>query len=226
MTIIKNLIFLGIGVAFIFFSGNYMMQMDNKLKNEEYHGEKGKSTITVNFKLMGMKRFGSDVLWIKQVLDTGSFDYGADRIKKNSEAVSYLDPYFIGNYYFSGTVVALIKKYKRYDYGLEILGRGLKYNPKDKYLKNYISGIVAASKGDIEGVLKEFERILKTHRDDRMIHTVAFIYEEKYKKTKEIKYLKKAIGYWKRLEESKDENYRKIAVVKLGKLEEVIGVNK
>ncbi|OQY08601.1 MAG: hypothetical protein B6I28_04655 [Fusobacteriia bacterium 4572_132] len=210
-----NKIVLLIGMLFILLASGYMRSIEKKIYVMQYIGEEGKGQFTVNSRLIGMKKFGSSLLWIKQVLEVGSFDYSAERIKENSEKISYLDPYFIGNYYFSGTIVALIKSYSRYDYGFEILKRGLKYNPDDKYIKNYLGGIAAASKGDVEELLISFESILEEVRDDRLANVVAYLYEEKYKKSKDEKYIEKAIYYWWKMKDSKEELYQKRALEKL-----------
>jgi len=212
---IYNIIVGFMGIIILIYVSSYMGNVEGELYRMQYQGEEGKSPITINNKLMGFKKFGSSILWIKQVLDVGSFDYKAERIKENSEKISYLDPYFISNYYFSGTVVALIKSYSRYDYGFEILKRGLKYNPDDKYIKNYLGGVAAASKGDIESLLISFESILEDVRDDRLMNVVAYIYEEKYKKTKNKEYIKKAVYYWDKMQNAKEELYQKRALKKL-----------
>lgn len=80
----------------------------------------------------------------------------------------------------------------------------------------YISGIIADYRGDDESKLAAFESIIKSGvRDDMVTYSISFIYERKYKETKDEKYLMNAKKYWELLLSAKDEKYRKIAENKM-----------
>lgn len=214
-------------IIIVIASSDYIKSLDGELYSQEYKGNEGKNQFTTNMKLIGGKRFGADLMWVKQVLDIGGQMGSHDDveslpvekvpllIKENSEAISYLDPYFLGNYYFSGSVVAMIKIFNRLDIGIEILNRGIEYNTEDGLLKYYLGGIMAYSKGHSEEILHQFEGIVEKYRDDMITDVVAFVYEQKYKHTKDKEYLKKAYYYRTKLLDSKDAAYRAEAEKKI-----------
>lgn len=221
----KNVIALCLGFVFVLSTIRYLTDTETVLKKMEYAGSEGKTQFTTNAKIIGAKKVGAAMLWINQVLSVGeqvgSYEDAekvADvplMIKNNSEEISNLDPYFLGNYYFSAPIVALIRIYNRYDYGIEILKRGIEYNSEDPYLKMYMAGIIGDYKGDEETKLAAFEEIAKGVRDDMIMDTLAFAYEKKYKKTKDQEYLNKAGIYWQMLIDSKDAKYAERARKKL-----------
>lgn len=145
------------------------------------------------YALLGMKKTGAGLLLLKQTANIGetfegdkSFD-----IKKSSLEISELNPYFLENYYAGANVLAFIKTYLDYQGAIEILNRGLEYNPNDEFLKKYSAGIVAGSKGNDDEVLKNYEDIVKKYPDPLMYKVIYDIYKEKLKNDKnfENKYL-------------------------------------
>jgi len=138
-----------------------------------------------------------------------------EKIKDNSDKMAYLDPYFLTNYNFSGSILGLIRIYKRFDLASEIYEKGIEYNPDDLVLKNYFAGMMAASKNNVDGLLVNFERVVNETRDDLLTNMVAYLYERRYKKLGDKKDLEKAVKYWKILESSKDEKYREIGKRKI-----------
>lgn len=213
----KNIIALCMGFVFVLSTIRYMTDTETALKKMEYAGSEGKTEFTTNAKIIGAKKVGAAMLWANQILSVGEqvgsyedakkVDDVPLMIKRNSEEISNLDPYFTGNYYFSATIVALIRIYNRHDYGIEILKRGLDYNPDDSYLKMYMAGIIGDREGNEDAKLAAFEEIVKGVRDDMVTDTLAFAYERKYKKTKQEEYIKKAGLYWQMLIDSKDAKY-------------------
>ena len=205
------------GFVFVLSTIRYITDTETTLKKMEYAGSEGKTEFTTNAKIIGAKKVGAAMLWINQILSVGEqvgsyedaekVDDVPLMIKQNSEEISNLDPYFVGNYYFSAAIVALIRIYNRHDYGIEILKRGLDYNPDDQYLKMYMAGIIGDREGDEDAKLAAFEEIVKGVRDDMITDTLAFAYERKYKKTKKDEYIKKAGIYWQMLIDSKDAKY-------------------
>lgn len=203
----------------------YTCEIEKKIASYEYSGNQGKTQFTSNMKIIGGKRFGTSILWLKQVLDIGGQmgDHDdveevtdkAELIKQNADAITYLDPYFLGNYYFSAPIVAMIRTINRPDIGLAILDKGIEYNPDDSLIKFYFAGIIAYQKKDAAGLLAQFEKIIEKYRDDMITDVVAFVYEEKYKATNDIKYLAKAYYYRIMLLDSKDVKYRSEAEKKV-----------
>ena len=173
---------------------------------------------TLLLRTMGMKKIGTAFIWIDQVLtvgEGGTPDLVVEKIKNNSDKMAYLDPYFLTNYNFSGSILGLIRIYKRFDLASEIYQKGIEYNPDDMVLKNYFAGMMAASKNNIEGLLVNFEKVVNETRDDLLTNMVAYLYERQYKKLGDRKDLEKALKYWSILANSKDEKYREIGMMKL-----------
>lgn len=228
MVKISNRIVLCLGILLVVFNIRYVEDFENELDRQSYRGKEGKTQFTTNAKLIGAKKAAADMLWINQVLSigeqVGSYDNVEEikdvptMLKHNSEEISYLDPYFAVNYYFSSSIVALIRIYNRHDYGIEILKRGLLYNPEDEYMKMYMAGIIGDYKGDDKAKLDAFEGIVKNGvKDDMITNTLAFMYEKKYIHEGKKEYIDKAGKYWTMLLDSKDDKYKKIAVNKLKK---------
>lgn len=216
-----NKIVLCLGIVFVLFSIRYMSETDKQIKGWEFQEKNGKNEFTTTAKLLGVKKAAADILWIKQGLDVGGqmgnhedVEKVTDiptMIKNTSESISYLDPYNRPNYYFSGVTVALIRIFNRYDYGIEILSRGMRYNPDDPVMKYYLGGVAADRKGDSEEVIRLFEEVIKQQPDEMLMDRIAYIYEMRYKKSKLESDLIKAAAYWEKLIEAKDDNYRKRA---------------
>ena len=187
------------------------------LKNG-YRGTDGMNQNTLLLRIMGMKKVGTGFIWIDQVLTVGGGgapDTVIEKIKDNSDKMAYLDPYFLTNYNFSGSILGLIRIYKRFDLASEIYQKGIEYNPDDIVLKNYFAGMMAASKNNVEGLLVNFEKVVNETRDDLLTNTVAYLYERQYKKSGDKIDKEKALKYWSMLGNSKDEKYREIGLKKL-----------
>lgn len=213
----KNSLYLVFGMVLLIYSFSYMTKINNILTSQAYRGNEGKTAYTVNAKLIGAKKAAVSMLWIKQILRIGSLKAGYKEIKKRSEEMSYLDPYFVGNYYLSGGIISFINVYKKYLQGILILKRGILYNPQNKYLRKYIAGIIAYSDGRSDLALQHFEEVLEGIQDARLLNVVAYTYMMKYERTKKIKYIKKSIYYWKEILKTGEDNYMKYAVEYLKK---------
>lgn len=216
-----NKIVLCLGIVFVLFSIRYMSETDKQIKNWEFQEKNGKNEFTTTAKLLGVKKAAADILWIKQGLDVGGQmgnHEGVEKvediptmIKNTSEAISYLDPYNKPNYYFSGTIVALIRIFNRYDYGIEILSRGIKYNPDDAVMKYYLGGVAADKTGNSEEVIRLFEEVIKIQPDEMLTDRLAYMYEIRYEKSKNRADILKAALYWEKLLNAKDDTFRKRA---------------
>ena len=213
----KIYIFVGC-LAALFFLNPYLQKSEEVLLKSGYRGTDGMTQNTLLLRTMGMKKIGTAFLWIDQVLavgEGGDPDQTIEKLKDNSDRMTYLDPYFLTNYNFSGSILGLIKIYKRFDMASEIYEKGIEYNPDDTVLKNYYAGMMAASKNNLEGLLINFERIVNETRDDLLTNMVAYLYERRYKKLGDKRDLKKAVKYWNILINSKDEKYRDIGERKI-----------
>lgn len=224
----KKLFFLLIAVFLYANSNVYMTLKDDEVKIMEYNGKEGNTVATMNLKMVGLKKLGRSMLWMKQILDVGGHAKDVEQQKLNSEMMSYLDPYFVTNYYYSSSVLALIRTSNRHDYGMEIIARGIAYNPDDIYLPLYAGGIVADKKNDVDESLIYFEKIVDKLEDERLLHTIAYVYDDKYRKSqdKELKaqYLYKAAFYYERLLYAKDAEYVRRAEKKLGEYSELLNL--
>ena len=179
---------------------------EKELKSHEYKGNM--SNKAKLYSLLGIKKVSSDFLLIKQTANIGETFGGNKRaqIKENSLVISQLNPYLLENYYVSANVLAFIKIYKDYKGAEEILRRGLEYNPKDRYLKNYLAGAIAATKGNDDEVLENYEKIIEKYPDPLMIKAVYNIYYLKVKDNRE--FLDKYLHYAEIL--YNNPKYRKI----------------
>ena len=196
----------------------YLQQKENLLLSSGYRGKEGMTQTTLLLRSFGMKKVGTAFIWIDQVLgvgEGGNPEVTINLIKENSDKMAYLDPYFLTNYNFSGTILGLIKIYKRYDLASDIFEKGIVYNPKDQVLKNYYAGVIASSKNDIGGLLINFERVVEKTKDDLLTSVIAYLYEKKYIEGGRVEDLNKALKHWVILLESKDESYREMAKRKI-----------
>ena len=184
------LIVFGLILSFALREVDYVKE---KIQEQSYQGEMSNKTKV--YAMLGMKKAGAGLILLKQTASIGETLEGnrSIDIKKGSLGITELNPYLLENYYASANVLALIKVYLDYEGALEILNRGLKYNPNDKYLKNYSVGIVASSKGNDDEVLKNYEEIIKKYPDPSMVTVVYKIYLNKAKKDK--KFLEKYLYY-------------------------------
>ena len=219
----RNVIFFLLGIGVLAGVNSSLVEADRKLVERSYKGRQGVTQGTVAARLMGAKRAGAGLLWVKQVVVVGEnlgiedVDMATNAIASGSEKISYLDPYFEGNYQFSGSILAFIRTYRRFDLAFDIFKRGLKYNPDSQILKKYMAGALASSRGNVLEILAIFEEIVAETRDDLLINTLAFTYEQAYENTKNEDFLKKSLYYWVMLVDSKDERYRIRAEEKLEK---------
>ncbi len=182
------LIFLSVIYAYI---AKDLSLYDKELKSHDYKSSMNNKAKL--YSLLGIKKVSSDFLLIKQTANIGeTFEENRkEQIKENSLIISQLNPYLLENYYISANVLAFIKIYKDYKGAEEILRRGLEYNPEDRYLKNYLAGAIASTKGNDEEVLKNYEKIIEKYPDPLMVKAVYNIYYSKVKDNKEFldKYL-------------------------------------
>lgn len=204
---VKAIIFLSALIVLILVIDN-LEKIDSK--NSEIAFKERMSNKTRIYSLMGMKKVGADLLLLKQTANIGETFEGnrSHDIKKSSMEISELNPYFLQNYYASANVLSFIKIYLDYDGALEILNRGLLYNPNDKFLKKYMAGMVAGSKGNNEEVLSNYEEIIRTYPDPLMIKVVYNIYYEKVKMDK--KYMDRYLYYAEMLYKEKNGKYKQV----------------
>lgn len=204
---VKAIIFLSALIILILVIDN-LEKIDSK--NSEIAFKERMSNKTRIYSLMGMKKVGADLLLLKQTANIGETFEGnrSHDIKKSSMEISELNPYFLQNYYASANVLSFIKIYLDYDGALEILNRGLLYNPNDKFLKKYMAGMVAGSKGNNEEVLSNYEEIIRTYPDPLMIKVVYNIYYKKVKMDK--KYMDKYLYYAEILYKEKNGKYKQL----------------
>lgn len=186
-------------------------KIDNK--NREISFKEQMTNKTRMYSLVGMKKVGANLLLLKQTANIGETFEGnrSQDIKKSSMEISELNPYFLENYYAGANVLSFIKIYLDYEGALEILTRGIKYNPDDEFLKKYYAGMVAGSKGNNDIVLNNYEEIIKKYPDPLMIKVVYNIYFDKVKMDKkyldnylyyaEILYLEKSGKYKEKVED-------------------------
>ena len=197
-----------------------LSQMDKKLYEKSYTGRDGMDRNTFAARALGIKKTARSFLWMRHVVKTGALlggdpKEGIEALREGSERITYLDPYFVRNYTFTGGILAFIKTYKDFEGAFSILEKGMRYNPDESMLKKYLAGTVAGKKGNREELLKLFEEIVKESRDDLLMNTLAFSYEKMYEESGERRYLEKSIYYWGELLDSKDEAYQKRAKEKL-----------
>ena len=204
---VKAIIFLSALIILILVIDN-LEKIDSN--NSEIAFKERMSNKTRIYSLMGIKKVGADLLLLKQTANIGETFEGnrSHDIKKSSMEISELNPYFLENYYASANVLSFIKIYLDYDGALEILNRGLLYNPNDKFLKKYMAGMVAGSKGNNEEVLSNYEEIIKTYPDPLMIKVVYNIYYEKVKMDKE--YMNRYLYYAEMLYKEKNGKYKQV----------------
>ena len=205
-----------IALLSIFFTQKDLDNIDKINKNFSYKEKmSNKSRI---YSMVGMKKPGVDLIWLEQIQNIGSMSGSGKKneIKETSLIMSELNPYFLENYYISANVLAFIKIYKDYEGAQDILNRGIKYNPKDRFLKNYLFGLVAETKGEELEVLKNFEEIAQKYPDPLMIKRIYDIYFKLVKKDK--KYSNKYIEYAEILYSMRDKKYQIVVETNLREL--------
>ena len=224
----KSIVMLLMGLGVLGILNGRVDEADKNIMEKGYSGREGMTQGTVVMKLMGGKRAGAALLWVRQVVVVGEnlglddVDEATRAIAVGSEKISYLDPYFVGNYQFSGSILAFIRTYRRYDLAFDIFQRGLKYNPESEVLKKYMAGALASSRGNILEILAIFEEIVAETRDDLLINTLAFTYEKGYENTGNEEFLKRSLYYWAMLIDSKEDRYRERAQEKMEKYGETV----
>lgn len=183
-------------------------KVDNYNRAVAYKGEiSNKARL---YSILGMKKVGAGILLLNQAANIGeihSFN-NSEEIKKNSLEISQLNPYYLENYYIVANVLAFAESAPNYKDALEILKNGLDYTPEDKYLKNYSLGILAASQGNNDEILRNYEEIVKKYPDPLMIKVIYNVYREKLKKNKIFE--EKYFYYAEILYNTKNEKYKKI----------------
>lgn len=204
---VKAIIFLSALIIFVLVADD-LEKVDSK--NNEIAFREWMSNKTRMYSLMGMKKVGADLLLLKQTANIGETFEGnrSHDIKKSSMEISELNPYFLQNYYASANVLSFIKIYLDYDGALEIMNRGLAYNSNDEFLKKYMAGMVAGSKGNNEEVLNNYEEIIRTYPDPLMIKVVYNIYYKKIKMDK--KYTDRYLYYAEILYKEKSGKYKRM----------------
>ena len=189
-----------------------VMNTLNKIdsENRDIAFKEKMSNKTRVYSLLGMKKVGADLFLLKLTANIGETfeDNKSKGIKKSSMEISELNPYFLENYYASANVLVFIKNYFDYSGALEILNRGLQYNPNDEFLKKYMAGTVAGSKGENEVVLSNYEEIIKKYPDPLMVKVVYNIYYDKTKQNKN--YLENFLYYAEILYKEKSGKYKQV----------------
>lgn len=185
---------------------NSLNEIDSR--NREIAFREKMSNKTRVYSLLGIKKVGADLFLLQQTADIGGTfkENGGEGIKNSSLAISELNPYFLENYYAGANVLAFVKKYLDFEGALEILNRGLTYNPNGEFLRKYMAGIVAESKGNEEEVLNNYEEIIKAYPDPLMVKVVYNIYRDKVKVDK--KHMDKYLYYSEILYKEKSGKYK------------------
>ena len=181
-------------------------KVDENNRKIDFRGEMSNKTRV--YSLMGMKKVGSGLLLLKQTANIGE-TIGSNKnfdIKKSSLEISELNPYYLENYYAGANVLAFIKTYLDYEGAVEILNRGLVYNPNDEFLKKYSAGMLAGSKGKDETVLENYEKIVEKYPDPLMIKVIYEIYKNRLKENKSFE--EKYLYYAEILLMGKNEKYK------------------
>lgn len=202
-----------------------LSEADMEIYQRGYRGRDGMDRNTFAARALGIKKSARSFIWMEHVVDTGRLLGGdskvaMDTLKKGSERISYLDPYFVRNYSFTGGILAFIRTYKDFKGAFGIFQKGIEYNPEEGMLKKYLAGAMAGKKGDARELLKLFEEIVRENNDDLLVNTLAFSYEKMYDETNQEKYNERSLYYWGKLLDSKDEKYRTRAREKIKKQSE------
>ena len=101
-------------LGLLFFLNPYLKADEEVLLKSGYRGTDGMNQNTLLLRTMGMKKAGTAFIWIDQILtvgEGGTAEVVEEKIKANSDKMTYLDPYFLTNYNFSGSILGLIKIY-------------------------------------------------------------------------------------------------------------------
>lgn len=197
-----------IALGFLIFIYDDLEKIDRANYQISYKGEMSNKARA--YSLLGMKKPGSGLLLLKQTASIGETLEG-DRslhIKRNSLEIAELNPYFLENYYAGANILAFIKTYLDYEGAIEIINKGLEYNPDDEFLKKYSAGIVAGSKGNNDEVLRNYEEIVKKYPDPLMFKVIYDIYKEKLKEDRA--YEEKYLYYAEILYSDKDGKYKEV----------------
>lgn len=215
----KNYIILLACVMILAIKTDNYNKLERNISVREYRGLRGKTDELYTYKMLGMKKVLTSLLWVDNTLNIGD-SLAGDRSKKiyqTSKKISYMNPYYVNNYYSTVSVLALINTYKKYVEATEILNYGLGYNSDSKELLKLRRGIVAVTKGDSASLLKELEDIVKTRKEASILSTLAFVYERRYEKTKSNKDFIKMIKYSLELLKTEEKTYRVRTLDRLNK---------
>lgn len=223
----KKLIFFILLILF-FIVNNSLKIEENKIYEFE---SKQKLNIDLRiqiYKLLGFRKAASSVLWVQQGLQVGDIiakneerEFKINQLYSSSLNISYLDPYFIQNYYTSSTTLAFIKTLKAHKEAMEILQLGIRNNPNEKLFKRYAGAVLASANNDTEQLIEIIESILLEEFDEEMTIFLSKIYEQKYYKTKNKMYLYKTRLLLKKIYKDGIEKNRKYAIEKFKVLEEL-----
>jgi hypothetical protein len=219
----KSYFILGIvAIISLFLIEGELSDMDMKVYQREYRGRDGLDRNTFAARALGIKKGARSVIWMSHVVNTGHLlggdsQLGMETLRKGSERITYLDPYFVRNYTFTGGILAFIRTYNDFKGAFHIFQKGIEYNPDEVMLKKYLAGAMAGKKGDAKELIKLFEEIVKETNDDLLVNTLAFSYEKMYDETGIEVYNEKALYYWVKLLHSKNEKYRSKAEEKIKK---------
>jgi len=216
----KKYLVLIMGLFILSMQFSYMNKLDKELKAYEVEAYTDMGT---SLKLLGIKRFGTAMLWIRQTLYIGeTLERDARKdIRNNAFEIARLNPYFLENYYASSVVLGLIRTYTDYEGAMALLELGMEYNKDDRYLINYYGGIVASAGGDNEEIIKNFEGIIEKYPDPLLINILVGIYDKKFEETRTKEDFDKLMKYSILLYETGIERYVERVEGIWGKIEEL-----
>lgn len=196
------------------------IRINSVIENREKTIFKNKSIKEKNYdvllyKIFGMKKAATSLLWIKQSLEIGtpfnnSVEIETKKIYDTSIKISELSPYFLQNYYVSSSILAFINRYKKYDMASEILAKGVEYNKENELLRKYlivIGGLKGNNFDKVEEIIKE---ILSERYDVELIKYLIKVYEIRYKYNNNEIFLDKIVHYLEiilKYGNSKDKEY-------------------
>ncbi|TDT69797.1 hypothetical protein EV215_1337 [Hypnocyclicus thermotrophus] len=190
------------------------------IENREKEIFKDKSVKEKNYdvflyKIFGIKKAATSLLWIKQSLEIGtpfnnSVEIETKKIYETSLKIAELSPYFLQNYYISSSILAFINRYKKYNMASSILVKGVEYNKENELLRKYLIVIGGLKGNNFDKVERVINEILNERYDIELIKYLIKVYEMRYKDNSSKILLSKIERYLKiilKYGNSKDKEY-------------------
>lgn len=204
----------------------------NQLEEEElkknYIKDKKVGVNIIVARLIGIKKLTTNLIYVNEILELLDKEKSYEEIKKGliikSKEMTYLNPYFVSNYKFTGVNLGLIKVYRDINKAKEVVLRGLKYN-KNKSLYSLYLGIVGLERKNIELLYTNLKIVSRGSGDKRLLRITAGLGEKLYQKKKKKKFIFESLYFWsKLLREEKKEKKKEIEDHMKVLLKEIKGV--